>query len=175
MFIALKIKKVFLIMISCLCIIFTLVFNIIKTSDDISVKKELLNEDTSEAELMPGEAVVVSSQDDGILLAKNNREFARSKSAEWLRNIIDDKNITSDARKKAEDSIINLAGQIDKEQKIESLLLSKGYKDCVAYVSEESTMLTIRKDELGVKDMAKINDIIYEITGNNIIKIVEVK
>ena len=110
-----------------------------------------------------------------IVVAKNNREFSRSKSAELLRSIIDDKNITSDAKKNAEDSIIKLAGQIEKEQKIESLLSSKGYADCVAYVSEESTMLTIRKNNLKKKDMAKINDIIYEITGNNIIKIVEVK
>lgn len=175
MFIALKLKKALLVLICCICITFILTLSIIKTSDTFSAKKELLNENISETELMPGEAVVVSLQEDGIMLAKNNREFARSKSAEWLRNIIDDKNITSDARKKAENSIINLAGQIDKEQKIESLLLSKGYKDCVAYVSEESTILTIRKDEIGVEDIAKINDIIYEITGNNIVKIVEVK
>ncbi|MBO7288802.1 MAG: SpoIIIAH-like family protein [Clostridia bacterium] len=175
MFIAVKIKKAFLVLLCSISVIFVLVLNIVKIPDNLSTKKELLNENTSEKELMPGEAVAVSTQDDGILVAKNNREFARSKTAELLRNIIDDKNITSDARKKAEDSIINLAGQIEKEQKIESLLLSKGYKECVAYVSEESTMLTIRKDKLEIKDMAKINDIIYEITGNNIIKIVEVK
>lgn len=175
MFITLKIKKAFFILASAVCIMLVLILNIADNPESTSSKKDLISENTTEKDLMPGEAIAVSTQDDGILVAKNNREFARSKSAELLRKIIDDKNITSDARKKAEDSIINLAGQIEKEQKIESLLLSKGYKECVAYVSEESTMLTIRKDKLEIKDMAKINDIIYEITGNNIIKIVEVK
>lgn len=126
-------------------------------------------------ELLPGEAVEVSKTEDELLIARNNREYTRSKTSEELRRVIDDKNASSDARKKAEDTILKLASEIDKESKIETLLLTKGYKETVALVSEGRTTLTIKAQNLEKKDMAKITDIIYGITGNNIIKIVEVK
>lgn len=172
MFMVIKKNKIVLYAVIICCVVG--IYTAYEMSDVKKDEQGVIYEVETEKELMPGEAVAVSSVNDELMLAKSNREIVRSKSAELLRRLIDNENTSVESKKSAEDSILKLASAIDKEQKIESLLLSKGYKDTVAFVSDDSITLTIRCEKLESKDTAKITDIIYEITGNNIIKIVEV-
>ena len=175
MFIVLKKKKLFFLFFFVFCVLGLVVLLCSGSLNNYKAVNNYTSEKSESDDLLPGEAVVVSNQDDELVLARNNREYSRSKTAQMLRDVINDKNTTSDARKKAENYILKLAEKIDKELKIENLLLTKGYKDCVVFIEDDgSTILTIRSEKLDVKDVARITDIIYGITENNIIKIVEV-
>lgn len=125
-------------------------------------------------ELLPGEAVAVSGENNYFLKVKNDREIIRSKATELLRSILDDKSSSPESKAKAENSIINMANEMDMEVKIESLLNAKGYKENVVFISNGSVTVTVKTEKLLNEDMAKINDIVSEICGNNNIKIVEV-
>lgn len=124
--------------------------------------------------LLPGETLAVSSNNNYFLKTKNDREIIRSKATELLRSILDDANASPESKKEAEDAIIKIADEMDKEVKAESLLGAKGFKDNVVFVSNSSATVTVNQKNLSDKDIAKINDIVSEITGNNNIKIVEV-
>lgn len=142
--------------------------------DTLSTNDIVMDDETPAEELLPGEAVVVSG-DNYFLKTKSDKEILRSKSTELLRSIIDDKNTSKDAKKEAEKKLLSMANEIDNELKIETLLKAKGYNDCVVFISENSVTVTLDKKDIKNEDVAKINDIVYEITGNNTIKIVEVK
>lgn len=175
MFFIIKKRNAMLYILGVFCIIALCIAFGVGSLDETSVNNTADFDEKKSEELLPGEAVEVANYEDELSLARNNREYNRSKTTEALRLVIDDKSTSSDARKKAEDNIFRLADEINKESKIESLLLTKGYRNCVAFVSDGTTTLTIKTEKLEKKDMAKITDIIYGITGNNIIKIVEVK
>ncbi len=127
-----------------------------------------------ENDLLPGEAVAVSGESDYFLKAKTDKDIVRSKATELLRSILDDSTSSEESKKQAEDAIIRMAGEMDKEVKIETLLKAKGFNESVVFISDTSTTITVKSDKLSNEDMAKINDIALEITGNNNIKIVEV-
>lgn len=175
MFFIIKKSSIMLCFLSVICVIGVCIAFYSGFLSETQVNSTVNSNENQDEQLLPGEAVEVSNFEDELLIARNNREYSRSKTTEALRSVIDDKSTSSDARKKAEENILRLANEIDKELKIETLLLTKGYKDSVAFVSEGATTLTIKAQNLEKKDMAKITDIIYGITGNNIIKIVEVK
>lgn len=154
-----------------LCLSTYLGFGSFNTSSSDNVA---MDDEASSTELLPGEAVVVSG-DNYFSKTKNDKELLRSKSTELLRSIIDDKNTSEETKKEAEKKLLSMANEIDNELKIETLLKAKGYNDCVVFISENSVTVTLDKKDIKNEDIAKINDIVYEITGNNTIKIVEVK
>ena len=121
-----------------------------------------------------GEAVLVSTNVDYHIKAKNDREIVRSKACEILNETIDNPNVSENNKKVAEEKIIKMSENMDKELKCESILNAKGYNDSIVFISDNGITVTIRSDLLSETDIAKINDIIFQETGNNNIKIVEV-
>jgi len=146
--------------------------NIALTTDEISGNIEV---NQNNDELLPGEAVAVSVQNDFCMETKLDRETIRSKSTEILRSIINSDNSSEESKKEAENMIIKIANDMEKEMKIENLLHAKGFENCVAFITDDKITLTIKSEnKLSENEIIKINDIIHEITGNNNTKIVEV-
>ena len=65
------------------------------------------------------------------------------------------------------------------EAQIESLIIAKGYEDCVAYMTEDGISIAVSAPEEGLKDsdVALISDVVtgqtdYDLTD---IRIIEVK
>lgn len=121
-----------------------------------------------------GDAVYVSSQDNNLITkAKNDRELMRSRAIELLKSYIQDE--TSDEfKKQAEDKILKIASDMDTEIMCESLLCAKGYDNNVVFISDNCVTITIALKSPKEEDIMKIKDIVFEQTGNNNIKIVEV-
>ncbi len=124
--------------------------------------------------LLPGEAMEVSAINEITYKHKNDREEIRSKACEILRIIINNKSSSEKAKKEAEEKLLKMADDINKEAQIETLLSAKGLKEAVVFISESSVSVTIAANELSDDEIAKINDIVFEISGNNNVKIVEV-
>ena len=53
------------------------------------------------------------------------------------------------------------------ESRIETLIIAKGYKECVAYVNDDTVNVIIAKknDQLQDADVAKIKDIVIDEAG----------
>ena len=62
----------------------------------------------------------------------------------------------------------------ENEVTAQNLLSAKGFNQTVVYITDENVTVTVKRDALSKSDTAKIVDIIYEVTQNNNIKIVEV-
>jgi len=155
---------------------------IVITAIFINLKQENLNKETtkmtseSEGVEIPdsGEAVLVSADEDYYIKAKNDREIVRGKACEILNETIDNPNVSEDNKKIAEEKIIKMSEDMDNELKCESILNSKGYNNSIVFISDNVITVTISSNVLDKTDIAKINDIIFQETGNNNIKIVEV-
>ena len=109
--------------------------------------------------------------------AKLNRETSRSKSLEILNSTAENQNFDEETRKKAGDKIIETAGNVERENTMESLAQSKGYNEICVFMDEGTANIMVRKADFGEEDIVKLTEMATEtlnISANNI-KIVEVR
>ena len=168
------IKRKHILSIICILILATTVLiniNYNQKSDEVS---EIISENENLETPDLGDAVLVSASEDYYIKAKNDREIVRSKSCELLNETIENPSVSEENRKTAEEKIIKMSEDMDKELKCESILKAKGYGNNIVFVSDNTVTVTVSSSDLEETDIAKINDIIFQETGNNNIKIVEV-
>ena len=55
---------------------------------------------------------------------------------------------------------MQLSGLIESEGRIESLIRSQGFEDCVVYLDGDTAKVVVRTDGLEAKDAAVIKDLI---------------
>jgi len=107
-----------------------------------------------------------------------SRQESRDSAVELLQQTIAYEENSEDAAA-AVSSLDCLVGEALAESEIESLLIAKGYRDCVAYMSEGTISVAVAADEtgLGEEDIALISDIVTTQTEYklNDIRIIEVK
>ena len=123
--------------------------------------------------------VEVAEDKDGTFFeqARIDREAARSKSVEILNQTAANESFDSEIRKKAGEKLLGVSSDIENENAIESLAMSKGYAEVCAYVNEGMARIMVRHDNFSEADVVKITDIATEILNlsANCVKIVEVK
>lgn len=109
-----------------------------------------------------GEAIVVSSEAAQSYAAKArmNREQARAKAKEELQAILDNKNLSEEAKEEAAEAMVALIANQEAEGEIETLLEAKGFKDVVVIVSEDSVDVIVEVATLTDAQMAQIEDIV---------------
>lgn len=137
-------------------------------------------EDMKSGEPDTGEAVMVSTElpntenEDFFAEQRLENERARAKKNEELTKRLEDENISDELRKETESELNALTGRQEQETRIQSMLSAKGFKQTLVYITNENVTVNIKQKGLSRSDTAKIVDIIYEVTKNNNIKIVEV-
>jgi stage III sporulation protein AH len=99
--------------------------------------------------------------------ARLNRQEARDNSLTLLREAAADEKADLDTINSANEQLQQIAANALTESTIESLVIAKGYEDCVAFVNGESVSVVISKTEEGLQsaDIAKVTDIVLEETG----------
>ena len=70
-----------------------------------------------------------------------------------------------EAKEAALDDINRLALDIEREANIETLVLSKGFEQCVAVISDDSCNVIVKTTGLLPGDVAQISEIVYEQAG----------
>ncbi len=133
-----------------------------------------ISEDNENATL--GEATMVGKTDANYFMTcRNNREVVRSKAIEILKSTIDNPNSSQEAKSKAEKEMLDISNNVESEGNIENLIKAKGFEDVVVFINDNNITVTVKSQGLTAPETAKIKDIVIEETGNNNIKIVEVK
>lgn len=135
-----------------------------------------------------GESILVNGQEDDAPAAETageeyfsqarlSRQQARDEAVNLLTRTAESEAATDEARTAASTGIQVMADNAVAEARIESLVIAKGYADCVAYVNENGVNVIVAKTEQGLNDadVAKIRDIVLSETQAtaDLIKIIE--
>ena len=94
-----------------------------------------------------------------------NRQRSRDEALEVLQGVVDNAESTVSAKEEALAEINKLARVMEAEANIESLIVAKGFEECVAVISGESASVVVRSDGLQANQIAQINEIVYEQSG----------
>lgn len=101
-----------------------------------------------------------------------DRQRTRDEAIEVLQAVVDNEASTETAKNEALAQISKLAGIMEAEANIESLIVAKGFKECVAVISDGTASIVVSADGLQPAQISQINEIVYEQTG---IKPVDIK
>lgn len=129
-------------------------------------------EESSDLEV-PGEAIFTStSAVNSLAGAKLLKEQTRAKNKETLMEIINNENLSEDAKVDAVNSMIALTDHAQRETEAEMLLEAKGYTESVVSISDNTADVFIRTSQLTDTQTAQIMDIVQrktDISPENII------
>ncbi len=95
------------------------------------------------------------------------RERIRGKQLELLRSIINNEASEEKARTAASLRIVDITKEMEKEMQAESIIKSKGYKDCVIILQAEATTIIIQTHNLSVAREKELRDLVGKITETN--------
>ncbi|MCD8051308.1 MAG: SpoIIIAH-like family protein [Clostridiales bacterium] len=132
------------------------------TSAESSAESALAAEDGEWAEDALGEEELAAETDSYFDTARLNREEARDSALSILQETVDDPEADETAVSAAAESITAMASATLQESEIESLILAKGYTDCVAFIGDNSVSVVVSAGgvELEASDVAVVTDIV---------------
>ncbi len=104
---------------------------------------------------------------DGYFTASQiSRQRARDEALEVLQNVIDNESADNDAKAVAIADIAKMASDMEAEANVESLVMAKGFAQCVAVIGGDSINVVVDVDStLNASQIAQINTIVFEQTG----------
>lgn len=96
-----------------------------------------------------------------------SRQKARDEAMEVLQSVVEDENSNEEAKATALADIAKMAEDMEAEANVETLVMSKGFAQCVAVISENgiSVVVDVPDTALTAAQIAQINAIVYEQTG----------
>ena len=94
-----------------------------------------------------------------------DRKEARDEAIDVLKLVTENDEASAEAKADAADRISKIAVDIQNEANIESLVKAKGFRECVAVISEDSVSVVVSAEELKAAETAQILSIVYETTG----------
>ena len=94
-----------------------------------------------------------------------NRQRSRDEALEVLQSVVDNDSATETAKNEALAEINKLAEVMAAEANIETLILAKGFEDCVAVISGEDASIVVRSNGLNASQISQINEIVYSEAG----------
>ena len=112
------------------------------------------------------DAEVTGARDDYFATARLSRKQARDTAIGMLQEAQVDENAAEDVLNEASRTLQVLAAYTVAESQIESLVVAKGYADCVVFMGEETVSVVVSDpDGLDAVDVARIKDIVVSETG----------
>ena len=94
-----------------------------------------------------------------------NRQRTRDEALEVLQGVVDNEASTATAKEEALASINKMAKEMEAESNIETLVVAKGFEECVAVIAEGSASIIVRSDGLLPNELSQIKEIVYEEAG----------
>lgn len=94
-----------------------------------------------------------------------NRQRSRDEALEVLQSVVDNDSATETAKNEALAEINKLAKVMETEANIETLIVAKGFAECVAVISDGGASIVVKSDGLAAAQISQINEIVYEQAG----------
>ncbi len=125
---------------------------------------------------LPADQTEIEAQGaDFFAAAVLDRERARGEALEVLMNITEDVTADDAAKTSAYTQMERIANETDWEIDIENLVKAKGFRECVAVITEDSANIVVSSEGLTPAEIAQIKEIVYleaQITPKDV-KIIE--
>lgn len=96
---------------------------------------------------------------------KQERDAARSSSVEEWNKTAKSAETSQEDKTEADKKVKSATECAEKEKAVETLVKSKGYEDCFAFISEKGVSVTVKGGEISGAKIAQIKDIIVSETG----------
>lgn len=110
-----------------------------------------------------GDSNSVSSNTDNYFASTQvSRQRARDEALEVLQSVVDNSSSDEATRTQALADINKIAQSMEAESNIETLVLAKGFDQCVAVISGDAISVVVDGESLTPGDIAIINEIVYE-------------
>ncbi len=93
------------------------------------------------------------------------RKQARDEAREVLMSVAESTSALEEAKQAAFEDMSKLALEIEMEANIETLILSKGFAQCVAVINDDKCNVIVESTGLLPGDIAQISEIVYEQSG----------
>ena len=94
-----------------------------------------------------------------------SRQRTRDEAIEVLQAVVDNASSTETAKNEALAEINKLATVMATEANIESLIVAKGFQECVAVISGNGASIVVKSDGLNAAQLSQINEIVYNEAG----------
>jgi hypothetical protein len=107
----------------------------------------------------------VQSPDSYFTATTVSRQRARDNSIEILEAVVTNAGTLDEVKDKALGDISQIALDVSREVNVETLILSKGFEQCVAVINGDLANIIVSSDGLLPNEIAQINEIVYEQTG----------
>ena len=112
------------------------------------------------------EPTAAPAEDDYFATARLSRKQARDNAISMLKEAERDENAQQSVLNEASQTLQVLAAYTVAESQIESLVVAKGYADCVAFMGEDAISVVVSDpDGLDAVDVARIKDIVVSETS----------
>lgn len=109
--------------------------------------------------------VEVENGESYFAMTEVSRQRTRDEALEVLQTIVDNEATAEDDRNAALNAINVIASNIQSEGNIESLVVSKGFEDCVTVISEGNATVVVKSDGLLENEITQIQEIVYTEAG----------
>ena len=91
-----------------------------------------------------------------------DRQKARDEALEVLQIVVENEDALAESKDQALQQISKIADDMQKESNIESLIVSKGFDECVAVISDGKCNVVVKTDDLQINEISQIKEIVYE-------------
>lgn len=129
---------------------------------------EMPKDDTETAaviEQVPGEVEASSSAAATFFSEyRMEREKNRSKEVDMWQEVINNQNTEKNFKNLAHQEMIKIVELTDKEMMIENMVISLGFSDALAFITDDSATVIVESKELSANQVAKIQDIVIRKT-----------
>lgn len=116
------------------------------------------------AKPMQSEQIVPVASPDFFIEYRLERDKIRSERSDLLRESI--KNATSDdARQKAQDTMLKMVMEKQRETEIESLIKARGFADVLVFIKDNSVSAVVKTSVLSKEDVVQVAEIISRVAG----------
>lgn len=107
----------------------------------------------------------VISNDDYFAASAVSRRKARDEAIEYLEAVVSSSGALEEVKDQALNNISQIALDIEREVNIETLIMSKGFTQCIAVINGELANIIVSSEGLLPNEVAQINEIVYEQSG----------
>ena len=95
-----------------------------------------------------------------------SRQRARDEALEVLNAVVENDQASEEVKAEALAEIQNIAKEMSQESNIESILMSKGFTQCIAVINGDSANIVVQSEgQLQSAQLAQINAVVYEQAG----------
>ena len=106
-----------------------------------------------------------TSTDSYFSTVQLSRQRSRDEAIEVLQSVVDNSASTAAAKDEALAEIQKLALVMETEANIESLIVAKGFEECVAVINGDSASIVVKSEGLIASQISQINEIVYQQAG----------